>query len=146
MEYNPCLLAKPIQTKTCRQVYEYIKQDPKAASKLANKKASKNDNGTETNGGTNNNEEENENNHRHHHHEKGTTKSRKQRARQTHFLAHKLHDAAAAAAAEEETDEEGELETLPFGKSKKRKHSRSHPRAGHTGLNNNFHIDYKACL
>lgn len=158
-EFNSCLLAKAIQTKTCRQINEYIKTDPYAIAaigKLKTRSVGPNRGGSSnglnransidaSNGVSKSLSAEtdryrekdgvNSNRDNYYHHHGGThhrssghgRKSRKQRARNTHFLAYKLHDAAAAAvAAEEEENGNGggtcsENET---SNKRKRKHSR----------------------
>ena len=95
-EFNSCLLAKIISTKTCSQINDYIKNDPnsqnrepqtltsaiqRSSGKQVNSKNANSSSPSKaklarkpTNGGK---------------------RSRKQRARQTHFLARKLHEEAA---------------------------------------------------
>lgn len=143
LEFNSCLLAKLIHTKTCRQVYEFMKLDPTAAphfSKpfLFNPNLFGSDNGSHRHGDKtdekvhkhshNNSHRHNSNHHSHdyqnNHHNQA--KSRRQPARKTHFLAHKLHEAAA----EEESVDDMESESDPLSKSRKRKHSKNRARAG----------------
>ena len=125
LEYNSCLLAKAIQTKSCRQVYEYIKSDPvsnEALSKAtrlgsSSRNAAGYDGGATTSGvsGVSNSSVDNR---------PGGLfgrKSKKQKARKTHFLAYKLHDAAAAIAEQEEQEENGEGNISETGTKKSRK-------------------------
>lgn len=147
LEYNSCLLAKAIQTRTCRQVYEYMRLDPSSSAQInqesrANCTSPVDRDGKHLNGGQSTSGQHNNNHHHsdgHDHHNLNNNhqqasfnsrpaanrgnKSRKQKARKTHFLAYKLHDAAAAAAAEEEAAGGNISESEGTSKNRKRKHA-----------------------
>lgn len=131
LEYNSCLLAKPIQTKTCRQIYEYMKNDPEAIAAISKMKPWSVRAAESGESGINGSSVGGENHSGPNRPTNWSRRSKKQRARQTHFLAYKLHDAAAAAAAEEDSDE-SETEPTVAG-TKKRKHSKKRvkSRGGH---------------
>lgn len=151
LEYNSCLLAKTIQTRTCRQVYEYMRSDPSSTAQInhenrANCTSPVDRDGKQLNGGQSTSGPHSNNHHSDGHdqnihnnnHQQAAfnsrpaaanrgSKSRKQKARKTHFLAYKLHDAAAAAAAEEEAAGGNISESEGTAKNRKRKHA-SRPR------------------
>lgn len=93
--YNSCLLAKMIKTKTCQQLYNRMKEEnvlkngPKASHKSSSKSspsAGSNPNSKLADRSASEPQPP----------QRNGKKSKKQRARQTHFLARKLHEEAAA--------------------------------------------------